>query len=410
MRTLKLVLALLVPSVVLANGYDVPNVNPRDLAMVSSTTAAQMDAEATFANPAALSRLEGLNLQLAGSLLGLEEKYSGPDTGPLAGQSSHTKSPLVVPLSLFASYGFKVADHNAGIGLGMNIPAGGNVYWPEDWVGRGSIITVDRKIYGFYLTGGYEVVPKLRLGGGLIYYYGTEYLKQGIQPFPDAYGELATKGGAFSFDLSAEYTLSALPLSFGVDFKYKGTLKMSGNGHYNVPQGALPGTPPPVDQGVKHDLTYPSALNVGVAYRVLEPWLFSFTFTWNGYSVYQSDTFVGDKGTTITVPRNYKDGYTFRFGTEFDLNPKLQLRAGVERDISGLDASVYSPSLPDSNSWCGALGAAWWIEKDFSLQGAFFYAWLDPVTTDNPQLPGTFKTEVWVASAGITWRTDLGSK
>jgi len=410
MRTLKLVLALLLPSIALANGYDVPNVSPRDLAMSGSAVAAQVDAEAAYANPSALSKVEGLSLQLAGSLLDLSTKWTAPGTGPLAGQSAHTKTSLVAPVSLFLSYGFKLGGQNAGVGLGMNIPAGGNVYWPDDWVGRGSIITVDRKIYGFYLTGGFEVVPGLRLGAGPVYYYGTEYLKQGIQPFPDAFGELSTKGGAFSFDLSAEYTLSVLPLSFGVDFKYKGTLKMSGNGHYNVPPGTLPGTPPPVDQGVTHDLTYPSVLNVGVAYRVMQPWLLTAAFTWNGYSVYQSDVFVGDKGTTITVPRNYKDGYTFRLGTEFDLNPKLQLRAGFLRDISGLDASVYSPSLPDSNAWSGALGLAWWIEKDFSIQGAFFYAWLDPVTTDNPQLPGTFKTEVWIASAGITWRTDLGSK
>jgi ABC-type transport system substrate-binding protein len=64
---------------------------------------------------------------------------------------------------------------------------------------RGRIITVDRKIYGFYLTGGLELIDGLRIGGGAVYYYGAEYLKQGIQPFPDAYGELSTKGGAFSY-------------------------------------------------------------------------------------------------------------------------------------------------------------------------------------------------------------------
>ena len=413
MRThlLALVFSALFPIASLANGYDVPNVNPRDLAMVSSGIAAQNDAAAAFANPAALAKLTGLNLSLAGSLLDLETQWKGPAApSPLAGQSARTKLRLVVPVSLFAAYGFEIAGHRAAVGAGMNIPAGGNVYWHDDWPGRGRIITVNRKIYGFYLTGGYELIPDLRIGGGLVYYYGTEYLKQGIQPFPDAFGELSTKGGALSFDLSAEYKLPSAPLTFGADFKYKGTLKLSGNGHFVVPEGLLPNNATPaVDQGVDHTLVYPSVLNVGAAYRLTAPLLLAAAYTWNGYSVYQSDVFKGDKGTTIEVPRHYKDGYTIRVGAEYDLDPRFQLRAGVERDISGLNTDYYSATLPDSNTWAAGLGAAWRLQPDLSLGASFFYAWLDKVTvTGNFEFPGSYLTRVWIASAGITWRTDLG--
>ncbi len=67
MNSIKHLLAavLLVPALALANGYDVPNVNPRDLALVSSGLAAQVDAGAAYANPAAMARLgPGLNLSL----------------------------------------------------------------------------------------------------------------------------------------------------------------------------------------------------------------------------------------------------------------------------------------------------------------------------------------------------------
>jgi long-chain fatty acid transport protein len=405
------ILALVLPALALANGYDVPNVNPRDLAMVSSGIAAQDDAEAAFANPAALAKLTGLNLSLAGGFLDLETSWKGPAApSPQAGQSARTKFRPVPPYSLFLAYGFEVAGHKAAIGAGSNIPGGGNVFWHDDWPGRGRIITVDRKIYGFYLTGGYEVIPDLRIGGGLVYYYGTEYLKQGIQPFPDAFGELATKGGALSFDLSAEYKLPAVPLTLGADFKYKGTLKLSGNGHFVVPEGLLPGSqPPPVDQGVKHTLIYPSVLNVGAAYRVAAPLLLAAAYTWNGYSVYHSDVFKGDQGTTIEVPRHYKNGYTIRLGGEYDLDPRLKLRVGLERDISGLNTDFYSATLPDSSTWAAGLGAAWRLSPDLSLAASFFYAWLDKVTvTGTSEFPGSYITRVWIASAGITFRTDLG--
>lgn len=402
-------LALLVPAVALANGYDIPNTSPRDLAMSASVTADQKDAGATYGNPAALSKVEGLSLNASFSYLDLRTKWTGPGTGPLAGQSASTKYNPVPPVSLFAAYGFKLADRNAGVGFGMNVPGGGAVAYNDDWPGRGRIITVDRKIYGFYLTGGYEVLPRLRLGGGLVYYYGTEYLRQGIQPSDSAFGKVSTKGGAPSFDLSADYALADLPLSFGIDFKYKATMKLSGNGQFVVPAGLLGATPTPVDQGVSHHLTYPSVLNVGAAYRVLPPLLIAGVFTWTGYSIYGSDLFVGDKGTTIRVDRKYRDGYVARVGAEYDLTPRVQLRGGVMRDFSGLRTDTYSPTLPDASSWSVSVGGAWHMNKDLAVQAALFRAFFDKVTaTGTTAFPGSYQTGVWIASAGLVWQMDMG--
>ena len=402
-------LAMLLPALALANGYDIPNTSPRDLAMSASLTADQRDAGAAYANPAALSKVEGLSVNASLTYLDLRTKWTGPDTGPLAGQSASTKYNPVPPVSLFAAYGFKLLDRNAGVGFGMNVPGGGVVAYSDDWAGRGRIITVDRKIYGFYLTGGYEVLPQLRLGGGLVYYYGTEYLRQGIQPSDSAFGKVSAKGGALSFDLAADYKLPNIPLSFGIDYKYKATMKLSGNGQFVVPGGFLGAEPTPVDQGVTHHLTYPAVLNVGAAYRVLEPWLVTATFTYNWYSVYGSDIFEGDKGTSIRVDRNYGNGYVLRFGTEYDLTPKIALRAGFMRDVSGLNTDTYSPTLPDASSWCVSLGGAWQFGKDLSVQAALFRAFFDKVTSTGAEtFPGSFQTGVWMASAGVVWRTDLG--
>jgi long-chain fatty acid transport protein len=419
MRTkIALLAAALLPAVALANGYDVPSVTPRDLALVESATAAQNDAGATFANPAALSRVRGLSLSVAGSFLDLQTTWSAPAGSVMAGSpDASTKYKPVPPVAIYAAYGFDLSGLDAGVGLGMNVPGGGNVFWEDTWAGRGRIITVDRKVYGFYLTGGVEVTKGLRLGGGLVYYYTTEYLKQGIQPSDATYGELATKGGAPSFDLSADWTppIAALPLTFGVDFKYKAKQTLKGDGNFVVSNALLlpgsSGAPAPVDQGVTHELTYPSILNVGVAYRPpVQGLQLTFVYTWTGYSVYKDDTFVGDKGTTVSVPRNYGDGNTFRIGAEYETTPKLTLRAGLLRDLSGFKTDTYSPTLPDGNAWAGALGAAWKFSPDLSVAGTFFYAILDEVqTTGTTVMPGVYNTSTYIISLGLNWRTDLGS-
>jgi long-chain fatty acid transport protein len=413
MRTkIALLATALLPAVALANGYDVPNITPRDLALNESAVAAQYDAGATYALPAALSKVRGLSLNLAGSILDNKTDWSAPGGSYMAGSpGSSTKFKPAPPVALFAAYGTEVGGHGLGVGLGMNVVAGGNMYWNDEWAGRGRIITVDRKVYGFYLTGGYEVVPGLRLGGGLVYYYTTEYLKIGIQPDQNAYGELATKGGAPAFDLSAEYTpdFGDKPLTFAVDYKHKGTQNLTGDGNFVVPGGLSTAS---VDQSVRHQLTYPNVFNVGLAYRPPVKGLqLTGVYTLTRYKVYSSDQFDGSKGIQILVPRNYGNGRTFRFGAEYDFTQNWTGRFGFMRDLSGFKTDTYSPTLPDGNAWCFAVGGGYKVMQDLTVNATVFFATLDKVTsTGSETLPGDYSTRVWLYSLGLTYRSDLGMK
>lgn len=405
MRTKILALALLAPALALANGYDVPSVNPRDLALGSSFLASPVDAAATYNNSAALARLgPGLNLSLAGSILILNTTWTDT-SGSLNPSPESLKFKPVPPVSLFASYGFKAGQYDMALGAGMNIVAGGNVFWPEDWAGRGRIITVDRKIYGGYLSGAFALSKYVRLGAQAVYYYGTEYLKQGIQPFPDAYAELATKGGAFAPGFSLDVTPND-EWAFAADYKNKATMHLKGDANFVVPPALATSVQ---DQGVSHDLTYPSVLNVGLTWRATKALQLGFTYTYNWYEVYHEDAFVGDKGTTVQVPRDYGNGHTYRLGAEYTASDRLQLRLGFERDISGLSTDTYSPTLPDSNAWVFAGGAGWMITPSLQLNGSVFYAALDKVTaTGTVALPGSYDTNVWIASIGVSWRVGGG--
>jgi long-chain fatty acid transport protein len=397
---------LLLPAVALANGYDVPNVNPRDLAMVGSGVAIQNDAAAAYANPAAMSRLgSGLQLSLAGSALFLTTNWTDT-SGKLSPGFASTKFKPATPVSIFASYGGKLAGYDAALGAGVNVPAGGNVFWDDTWAGRGRIITVDRKIYAGYLTAGLALSPFVRVGGGLVYYYGTEYLKQGIQPDPNTYGELSTKGGAASWDLSFEANPSD-ELSIGADFKYLGKMNLKGDGHFQVPPALSSGTTQ--DQNVTHELTYPTVLNVGFGWRAGKKVLVSGAMTYNWYEVYREDLFEGDKGVKIPVERRYGNGSTYRLGAEFDVSQALQFRMGVLRDKSGLKTDYYSPTLPDANAWAWSAGFGYMLMPDVQLNMTGFYALLDAVTaTGSSALPGRYSSSVWIVSAGVSWKTGVG--
>lgn len=403
-------LALVLPAAALANGDSVPNVNPRDLATAESLIAAQNDAQAAYWNPAALSRLEGLNLSLAGSILVNKSTWHTTD-GRVPSQVSTDFKPAPPP-SIFVAYGGKLGDRGWGVGLGVNITAGGNVFFPSDWPGRYAIIDVDRKVFGAYLSAGFEVIPQIRIGGGAVYLYATEKLSQAYTPlYPDLVAEVATSGGALSYDVSAEFQpVLSVPFTIGIDYKHKAHQQLEGDAHFN-------NVPPPLatlaqDQGVKHELIQPNRLNVGVAYRLVPDLQITLAWTFDRYVVYADDAFIGDKGVSLVVPRDYSNGWTYRVGAEWDASSRLQLRAGVLRDISGLKLNTYSPSLPDGNSWAVAFGGGYSFTKDFAVNAAFFYGWFDSITSDPSlgALPGRYDLNAWIASVGFTWRWQPGER
>lgn len=400
-------LALLVPALASASGFEVINVNPRDLGIAASGVAVQRDAAATFQNPAALSKLEGLNLSLAGSLLSLRTKWTGDSSRELTPQGSETTEfAPTPPVALYAAYGTDLAGRGLGVGFGVATPGGGQMHWSDDWEGRARIITVERRMLGFYLNAGYEVMPWLRVGGGAIWYQGIQYLKQGINPFPDAYGELDTSGGGLTFQVSAEVQpLESLTL--GVDYKHKATMEMEGDGNFEVPPGIE--SPATQDQDVSQDLPFPNTLAIGVGWRPVKAVQLTLQYNYSRFSVYEQDLFVGAEGLELTVPRDYRDGNLVRGGAEWTVSPRLELRAGAMYDWSGLRTSTLSPTLPDSNTLGFAAGASWKFTPDLGLHGALFYGDRKKQTATGDQaFPGSYKTDVWIASVGVTWRTGFG--
>lgn len=402
MKTLRaaIVLAAAVPVAALASGDSVPNVMPRDLALSASAVAAQRDAGAVYAMPAALPRLEeGLHLAVGASLLDIGATWNAP-VGPA---ESSTKSPLAPPAAAYAAYAAKIGDTPVGVGAGFTTPFGGNVLWNADWPGRFKVTTVDRRVYGMYLNGAFASSPHLRLAGGLIYYRATEFLRQGID-FLGTEGKLeaSASGWAPSFQLSAEVTATD-DLRFAVDYKHKAVVTLKGDGAFQgIPVELRPSLP---DQKVTHDLPLPNVVEVGGAWQASRELLVTATYTFERYVVYREDRFVGSGGTTVIVPRNYGNGFTLRAGAEYRLTPAIELRVGGERDVSGMHEDLFDPSLPDASSWAASGGASWRFLPGMTVDAAFFYAWFDRVHAQSAPFPGVYDIRAWIASIGLTWRS-----
>ena len=72
-----------------------------------------------------------------------------------------------------------------------------------------------------------------------------------------------------------------------------------------------------------------------------------------------------DRGAVATqLPLNYKDGYTYSIGGEYDWSQALTVRAGVAYEVSPIDFENRSVRLPDNNRVNVSVGASYrWSEK-----------------------------------------------
>jgi long-chain fatty acid transport protein len=407
MRTTLLFLLILVPETAIAGGYAIPNENAREIALSQATVAAQNGAEAAFQNPSALAGQKGLAAAASLELLFNSTTWSDPELG-----SATTLTHVTTPPSLSIAYGNSLSNGmNWGAGLNFQLPGGGNLFWPYNWPGATRVQSVTQRLFTTKLSGGFEPIQGVKFGASVNYVRITEELTQQINFLSHSgLATLGLGGGAFSFGLSGEFHVPNVPLVFGIDYVHKADMTLHGSGHFqDVP---IQFQPTLQDQNATERVTTPNVLYVGAAYTVIPGLLIMGAWNLERWSVYKSDTFVGDRGFMISVPRNYNNAYVFRLAAEYahtSFLPALTLRIGGLRSISSQPTDTISPSLTDADSWAFSVGAGY----DILLPGlrvdiGYQHAILDRVTaTGTEAFPGSYKTTADFLSFGLAYRADI---
>jgi long-chain fatty acid transport protein len=395
---------LLAPAAAFAGGYAIPNENARDLALAQSTVAAQNGPEATHTNPSALAGQQGL--ALSGSLEMLYNRTTWSD--PVLG-SSTLRPKANFPPELAASYGHTLPNGMPyGVGLVFMVPAGGSLLWPANWPGAARIQDVEQKVWLTELGAGIQPHRLFKVGASVLYWRIQEKLAQRITfAGPQATATLGMAGGAFSYGLSGEFHApNDIPLTIGIAYRHQAPIQLEGNAHFE-------GVPPSFqsslqDQGAIEHVTVPNDLYVGAAYGILPNLKVMGSWNLERWRVYGSDTYIGDRGLVISVPRDYRNAWVFRFGGEYtkaSFMPRLTLRAGLLRSVSPQPRDTISPSLTDASSWAVSVGGGYDILPALRADIGYQFALFDKVTAEGLEaFPGSYDTHVHLLSAGVTYR------
>jgi len=395
---------LLAPAAAFAGAYAIPNENARDLALSQATVAAENGPEAAHNNPSALAGQRGLAFVAGVEMIYNRTIWSDPDLG-----SATLRKKANFPPQLAASYGNALPNGMGyGVGIALMVPGGGSLFWPTNWAGAGRIQDVDQKVWLTEVGVGFQPHPLVKVGASGLYYCVQEKLTQQLN-FIGSQGlaSLGLAGCAPTFGLSGEFRAPrGIPFTLGIAYRHQAPIDISGEAHFdNVPPTFASALQ---DQHATERVVVPNDFYVGAAYDVLPNLKVMGSWNLERWRVYSSDTYIGDKGLVINVPRNYHNAYVFRFGGELtkpSFMPRLTLRGGFLRSVSNQPTDTISPTLTDASSWAVSIGAGYefipGLRGDIGYQVAFF----DKVTATGPEaFPGSYNTHVHLLSAGVTYR------
>ncbi|TCM36826.1 long-chain fatty acid transport protein [Novosphingobium sp. ST904] len=100
-----------------------------------------------------------------------------------------------------------------------------------------------------------------------------------------------------------------------------------------------------------------------------------------------------DLGAPInqSIPENYKDGFSYAFGVDYDVNPKWTVRSGVQYGETPTSNGNRDARVPDSNRWNFSAGTTYNMSEKIAIDAAASYITFKdaPIDRITAAYPGT---------------------
>jgi long-chain fatty acid transport protein len=337
----------------MAIGFLLPNQDATAIGRGNAFTATADNPSAIYYNPAGISQLPGLNIQLG------ELNYLGINTYYHSTAGANTTSYFhIIPVpQMYLTY----APTNLPLtfGLGVYSPFGLGVDWPANSGIRS--LAIQSKLT--YLTVNpvisWQVVKSLSVAVGPTFNYAQVEFSRGLFTQNDYFD---FSGDGFSYGLTAGALWHPLDqLSFGVNYRLASTTDFRGSSAYVPAPGA-----PSESAGTSANVPFPQTVTLGISYRPTSKWNLEADVDYINWSPLQtvglSGThnlpFIGQAlgGSDLPLSLNWHDSWQYKFGVTRYLENGWFVSAGYFFSTDTASAANFTPAIPDTSLHVGSLG------------------------------------------------------
>src|SRR5262245_51665098 len=338
-----------------------------------------------FWNPATMTQFPGKGIEVGASALFAFAKHTPlPGTLPpllASGGTNDTGDDALVPNAYF-TYQF---SPNLWLGVAVNSPFGIAFDLPTSWAGRDyNARNSYLKTYNASPSLAYRFNDWISVGiGAQIQYANTQFKSvHTLNPaVPSLVSNGALDGNGWAFGLTAGVTVTPTPTTT-IGIGYRSALNQKIDGSLTL-TGLLA---PQSNASINATVDLPDLVSLGVRQRVTPQLTLLGTAEWSNWSrIGTSHVFQASgapaliNGTPVTVAFEYKDGWFFSLGGEYQCTDRLTLRTGVAYEISPVTDQVRIPIVPDNDRIWASIGASWQVWTGFSFDLAYSHIWVkDP--------------------------------
>lgn len=415
-----LVLAL-APAPASASGFFRFQHGGRATGQAGALTARADDPTALYYNPAAITRLDGL--QLAGGLdfNNATDDYSSVTAGSITADHS-----IQFPPAVYLTWRAPGSGPWA-FGLGVDSPYWYRVDWdPVDFAPRFRNRLLDVKLWELHPVVAYELDEHWSVGGGLRYTFGN--FKQGqnaallipVEAGPPQPAEIFldadTTVDGFGFDAAVHYAATG----WGWGAVYRSAVEVEGSDHLRrsvrdqpfsaEAQQRLAQMLAMGNEPIRQNLDLPWELRGGAWFAPYPELRIELDLAWQAWSDFeQSISIGGDPLQPVAVVQrgNWDDVIAVRLGVEGDVGDTITVYGGVALEPSPVPSSRIDPGFPRGDATVYALGASYHFPQ-ISFDLGYSRHDHDSVSAGfqepDPGVRGTYSAADNVWSISARWR------
>jgi long-chain fatty acid transport protein len=405
-----LVLSGVLPA--MASGFSIYEQSAKASGQAGAWVARSDDPAASWYNPAALTRLDGTQVQFGVSLITI-----GIDTTLTTRFGKFDSvSDNATPIQLYCST--KIGDRLA-FGFGLNNPFGLATEWNDRPITYASkrvelVTFVANPNLAFKLNDAWSLAVGVDYMMADVKEFSKEFDQSRLlgQPAGTVIGEsdLTGDGTAWGWNVAAHFVND--PWSLGISYRAKLSPEIEGNVAFTGVNSQLTSYFP--NGPGKTTLDLPAEAAVGVAYRLNQKWELEGDVTYAQWSSFEKLAIDFRDNTPavqdITLKEDWKNTYALRFGAAWKLSEKQEWRFGALWDKNPIPDETLRPSIPDGDRWSvtfgyGYRGESWGVDAYY--MPLFFQtrnAKADATTAGSGVIDGTYESFVHLIGASLTWR------
>ena len=386
-------------------------------AFAGSGSAANTSAT-VFSNPAGMTQLPGVQVELGGSAILPSFTFNGTATNalglPIAGTNDvnggHTA---------FVPQGYVTwqLTPDISVGLGITSPFGLMTYYGPDFIGRYQADKTELETLDINPAIAWRITPWLSVGAGISANYALAQFSTAINSQAIAFGAtgqvLPLPDGLFrlrSDNWSVGYNFGVLitPVpgtNIGLTYRSRIQQDFSGTADFNMPL-PLSLNPAFAAGPAQAKLVLPDTAGISVT-QVLSPrWTGYADLDWTNWSQFKNLNIYRSTGQLISsTPEHYDNSVFVSVGASYKATDRLTLRAGTAFDKTPVTDAYRTARVPDANRYWLAVGASYRVlphaTVDFGYAHIFVAgANLSELSPTGDLLAGSYSSHIDVFSLG----------